>query len=232
MTALRAVIADIDARGITRIINLGDLAGKGPDGAQAIDLCREICEVNVRGNWDEALATVHDANWASSVQEKLGPERCAWLGSLPFAYDITFGGKRIRLLHASPQGTFHRVMQRGDDEPKLAMFETTEHTDPEFIPEVVGYGDIHTAYLRSFHEKILFNVGSVGNPLDLTMAAYAVLESTGATLGISIVRVPYDIATELRRARESGMHGYDEYAWELTTGRYRREMVVPAVAAP
>lgn len=233
MTALRAVLADIEARGITRIVNLGDLAGKGPDGDQVIDLCREVCEVNVRGNWDEALATVTDAAWATPVQERLGPERCAWLGSLPFAYDIAFGGRRIRLLHASPQGTFHRVFQRGDDGPKLAMFDTTEHTDPDFIPDVVGYGDIHTTYIRTFRDRILFNVGSVGNPLDLTLAAYAILESAGSapSLSITIARVPYDIEAELRRARASGMSAYDEYAWELTTGQYRREMPAPATVA-
>ncbi|MGC4105657.1 MAG: metallophosphoesterase family protein [Thermomicrobiales bacterium] len=231
MTALRAVLADIKARGITRIVNLGDLAGKGPDGDRVVDLCREICEVNVRGNWDEDLARGVASPWATPIQEQLGPERLAWLGALPFAYDIEFGGKRIRLLHASPQGVFHRVLQRGDDTLKLAMFETTEHTNPAFLPDVVGYGDIHTAYIRTFPGKVLFNAGSVGNPLDLTMAAYAVLESDGASLAINLVHVPYDIEAELRRARESGMPFYDEYAFELRTGRYRREMPVSSAVA-
>lgn len=232
MTALRAVLADIEARGISRIVNLGDLAGKGPSGAEVIDLCRDVCEVNVRGNWDEALARARDDAW-TAAQKSLGPERCAWLGSLPFAYDIDFGGRRMRLLHASPQGVSHRVTQRGDDAPKLAMFDTTEHTDPGFVPEVVGYGDIHTTYIRTFRDRILFNVGSVGNPLDLTMAAYGILESAGSppSLGIALVRVPYDIEAELQRARTSGMPFYDEYAWELRTGRYRREMPAPASVA-
>ncbi|HEU0164251.1 MAG TPA: metallophosphoesterase family protein [Thermomicrobiales bacterium] len=229
MTALRTVLAEIDDRGIQRIINLGDLAGKGPDGDQVVDICRERCEANVRGNWDEALATTTGRDWATPVQEQLGPERCAWLGSLPLAYDIPFARKRIRFVHASPQGVFHRVYQHGDDEPKLAMFDTTEHTDPDFVPDVVGYGDVHTAYIRTFRNRILFNVGSVGNPLDLTMAAFAVLESSGPTIGINIVRVPYDIEAELRRARESGMPAYDEYAWELTTARSRNDM--PAAVA-
>lgn len=230
MTALRAVLADIEHRDISRIVNLGDLAGKGPDGAATVDLCRDICEANVRGNWDEALATVSGEDWATPEQEKLGPDRLAWLGALPFACDFVLGGRRIRLVHASPQGVFHRVYQSGEDGPKLAMFETTEHTDPDFVPDVVGYGDIHTSYIRTFHGKILFNAGSVGNPLDLTMAAYAILESTGASLAINLVHVPYDIEAELRRARESGMAFYDEYAFELTTGHYRRAMPAPTVA--
>ncbi|MGB3328226.1 MAG: metallophosphoesterase family protein, partial [Thermomicrobiales bacterium] len=203
MTALRSVLADIGERGIARIANLGDLAGKGPDGDQVIDLCREICEVNVRGNWDEALAVIRDADWATPVQERLGPERLAWLGALPFAWDIVLGTSRVRLLHASPQWVFHRVQQGGDDAPKLAMFDTTEFTDPEFVPDVVGYGDIHTAYLRCFPGKLLFNAGSVGNPLDLTRATYAVLEAAGDSLSVNLVYVAYDIEAELARARAS-----------------------------
>ena len=41
LTALEAVLADIDARGITRIFNLGDYVGKGPRGREVVDLCRE-----------------------------------------------------------------------------------------------------------------------------------------------------------------------------------------------
>ncbi|GAB3811728.1 hypothetical protein GCM10028820_03450 [Tessaracoccus terricola] len=55
LTALEAVLADIAARGITRVLNLGDTAGKGPRGEAAVRRCREVCEVNVRGNWDDFL---------------------------------------------------------------------------------------------------------------------------------------------------------------------------------
>jgi predicted phosphodiesterase len=36
VTALRAVLADIEARGITRVVNLGDVVGKGPRGSEAV----------------------------------------------------------------------------------------------------------------------------------------------------------------------------------------------------
>ena len=51
VTALEAVLADIEARGITRVLNLGDVVGKGPRGAEAIKRTRDTCEVTVRGNW-------------------------------------------------------------------------------------------------------------------------------------------------------------------------------------
>jgi hypothetical protein len=55
LTALEAVLDDIDARGITRIFNLGDYVGKGPRGREVIDACRQRCEVNLLGNWDDDL---------------------------------------------------------------------------------------------------------------------------------------------------------------------------------
>ena len=56
VTALQAVLADIQARGITRIVNLGDVIGKGPRGSEAVRLVRAACEVTVRGNWDTSIA--------------------------------------------------------------------------------------------------------------------------------------------------------------------------------
>ena len=50
LTALDAVLADIDARGISRIFNLGDYVGKGHRGREVVEICRERCEVNILGS--------------------------------------------------------------------------------------------------------------------------------------------------------------------------------------
>ena len=55
LTALEAVLADIEARGIERIFNLGDYVGKGPRGSEVVDRCQQLCEVNILGNWDDFL---------------------------------------------------------------------------------------------------------------------------------------------------------------------------------
>lgn len=60
LTALDAVLADIAMRGIRRIINLGDTAGKGPRGDAAVWRVRQVCEQNIRGNWDDFLGTIPD----------------------------------------------------------------------------------------------------------------------------------------------------------------------------
>lgn len=229
LPALEAVLADIDRRGIERIIGLGDLAGKGASGSAVVDICRVRCETTILGNWDAAIATfVGDADF-SWYQAELGPERRAWLGSLPFSVDFVLSGQRVRLVHASPQGVNHRVFQTGADEVKLEMFENTDLTDPAFVPTVVGYADIHTPYVRTFHHRTLFNVGSVGNALDTTLASYVVLEGVPdepdvAAWGLQIVRVPYDVERAIADVREAGAPRAEAWAFELTTARYRRQM--------
>lgn len=227
MPALEATLDDIERRGITRVFCLGDLVGKGPHSERAVDICRARCERIVRGNWDDGLAAMvadHPAwKWH---QARLGPERLAYLAALPNTIDLVLSGRRIRLLHASHHGVYHRVYQGDTRENLQAMFDNTDFTGHGYKPDVVGYGDIHQAYHRTFPGKELFNVGSVGNPLDLPLACYAILEGCGeddvaAPLSISLVRLPYDIERAIREATDEAMPDLQAYVNELRTSRYR-----------
>jgi protein phosphatase len=165
LPALAATLADIERRGIERVFCLGDLAGKGPHGDVAVDVCRARCEQVIRGNWDDGLAQGPKADpvlrWH---QDRLGPERLTYLRGLPNAIDIVLSGQCIRLLHAAPHGVCSRVYQDDPDQKLRAMFDNTDFTGHGSQPDVVGYGDIHEAYVRTFESKTLFNVGSVGIP--------------------------------------------------------------------
>lgn len=55
LEALEAVFADIDRRGITDVICLGDIIGFGPNPVECIDLVMERCRVTLRGNHDESV---------------------------------------------------------------------------------------------------------------------------------------------------------------------------------
>jgi protein phosphatase len=230
LPALVATLADIEQRGVTRIFCLGDLAGKGPHGDVTVDICRERCEQVVRGNWDDGLA--QGPNFDPVLRwhrDRLGPDRLAYLLGLPNALDLTLSGQHVRLLHASPHGVHVRVHQHDPEEKLRAMFDNTEFTGFDSEPDVVGYGDIHEAYVRTFEMKTLFNVGSVGNPLDQPMACYAILEGTGdgdgpGPLSIMVVRLPYDIERAIDDAAAEGMPELQPYAVELRTAQFQRRM--------
>lgn len=224
--ALEAVLADIRARGIELIYCLGDLIGKGPDGAFAVDVCREHCVATVRGNWDDWTARGDDHPIHVWNRERLGPERLAWLRDLPNTVDFRLSGRNVRLFHASQVSVHHRVHQHDTREAHEGMFTNTDFTGDGPLPDIVGYGDIHLGYVKSFRLKCLFNAGSVGNPLDIPQACYAVLEGryqgdAAARWSISITRVPYDIELAVRQGTESGMPEAAAYANELRTARYR-----------
>lgn len=226
MPAFEAVLADIRARDIETIYCLGDLVGKGPDGATAVDMCRDLCVATVRGNWDEWTAGdgVHPTHHWN--RERLGADRLAWLRDLPGAVDFRLSGRAVRLFHASQVSVHHRVHQYDTRETHSLMFANTDFTGDGTAPDIVGYGDIHVAYVKSFAQKCLFNAGSVGNPLDIPEATYVVLEGhygsdRTAPWAVNIVRVPYDIELAIRHAEASGMPDLPEYADELRTARYR-----------
>jgi predicted phosphodiesterase len=228
MTALDAVLDDIAGRGIHRVFNLGDTAGKGPRGEAAVQRCREVCEVNVRGNWDDFLRfTAADApeemRWWHA---ELSAESLAWLGALPLSHDLVMSGHRIRLFHASAESPHRRVHFHHTPEQFAGMFVNTEMTGDGPEPDVVGYADIHDAYIESTEGRTLFNVGSVGNPLDVPEPSYVILEGVldaeqPAPFGIQFVRVPYDIEAEIAVAEAVQMPTRDVWAVELRTSVYR-----------
>lgn len=226
LTALEAVLADIAGRGIHRIFNLGDTAGKGPRGEAAVQRCREVCEVNVRGNWDDFLPGIPDDAPAEMVwwRDELPRESRDWLAALPFSHDLELSGRRIRLFHASAQSPHVRVHFHHTPEQFASMFENTSMTGDGPAPDVVGYADIHDAYIESVDGRTLFNVGSAGNPLDEPTPSYVILEggaSASDPFSVQFVRVPYDVEAEIAVAEELGMPSRDVWAVELRTAVYR-----------
>ncbi|WP_412969188.1 metallophosphoesterase family protein [Fredinandcohnia sp. 179-A 10B2 NHS] len=231
MTALEAVLDHITRRNIKTIICLGDLIGKGPNSSAAVDKIREVCDIVILGNWDDFIQNEHPDLAIRWHRNQLGNERLTYLGTLPFHYDFYMSGKYIRLYHASAKSVHHRVLpMKHSDEEKMAMFDKTELISPleeGKTPDIIGYGDIHAALIEPIgSHKTLLNVGSVGNPLDMTQASFAILHGDYqsreiAPFSIEIVRVPYDIEKEIQIAKDMEMPNIEPYAKELREGIYR-----------
>lgn len=105
--ALRAVLEDIDRRGIDRIISLGDIIGYGPDPLECVDLIRERCAWSLMGNHDfgvlyeptnfnpgaESAAYWTREQFDAEPDEDLRAQRYEFLGQL-----------RVRVLETPPDG--------------------------------------------------------------------------------------------------------------------------------
>ncbi|GIG70029.1 metallophosphoesterase family protein [Phytomonospora endophytica] len=234
LTALEAVLADIDARGITRVFNLGDYVGKGPRGREVIDICRERCAVNILGNWDDFLPDPDREFDSPSLTwwlDQLAEGQGEWLRGLPFSHDFVVSGRRIRLFHASPTSVHRRVRFDHFEAEFLEMFTNTPATGDGPVPTVVGYGDTHDAYLEVDREsRTLFNTGSVGNSLDDPTPVYVIVEGVvdsldDAPFSLQFVRVPYDVEAELAVAKAMGLPQFEGYEAELRHGVYRKDFV-------
>ena len=222
--ALEAVLEDIDGRGINTILCLGDLAGKGPSSKEVVDKIREHCEVVIKGNWDYYMTEIENNEVLMWHQSKLGVERLEYMKQLPIYNEFYISGKLIRLCHASPNDLFHRVYLSTKQSERMKLFEATPTLNTK--ADVIGYGDIHGAHIDNFDGKTIFNVGSVGNPLEITQASYGIIEGKlnnreKSAFTISLVRVPYDIDLAIEHAELTDMPEKKEYINELKTGIYR-----------
>lgn len=242
LTAYRRVLEDVHDRGIDQIVNLGDVIGKGPRGAECLALTRQRCQVTVRGNWDDFIGR-DEVELAASTQwwrDRLSGAERRWLRELPFCHDVQLSGRRIRLFHASATSEYTRVHTSHTLEEFEGMFAATQATGVGPTPTVVGYGDIHATYLQVHHGRTLFNAGSVGNPLDEPTAAYVILEGVpdgdvDDPFGLQVVRVRYDVERELREAAALSNPEQDAYEIELRQavyrGRARRLGLLPELEA-
>jgi protein phosphatase len=227
--ALESVLKDIQSRKIERIICLGDLVGKGPQSSMAIQLVQNYCESVIRGNWDDFFPKPQESETIRWHQRQLTNDQMNYLKDLPFSIEFMMSGKLIRLFHASPRSVYERIQPWDSVERRLSMFENTDSTENMAggrVPDVVCYGDVHNAYQQNVKAKTLCNVGSVGNPLDMTQASYAILEGEynqmdKGVFSIQLVRVPYDIELSIQIAKEAAMPELEEYIQELTTAKYR-----------
>lgn len=179
VTALDAVLADIDSCGLTDIYCLGDLVGYGPWPADAIDRVRAAGIPTVRGNYDDGVgkrsgecgcyyATDQarqdgEASYAFTAGV-LDDARAAWLAALPDELRVVESGVRVLLTHGSPRKINEYLLPDRSDE-QLARLARDADAD------VVCVGHVHIPYHRAVAtddggQAHYISSGSVGKPKD------------------------------------------------------------------
>ena len=216
--ALEAVLADIDRRGISRIVNLGDHLFGPLDPAGTADLL-----IGLRPPW----VVKNIAGNQDRDPMDLSPSHQEWLDALPFSLQLP----GMTLFHGTPLAD------------NLYLLETV-HRDgvslakPEQIAERLGSGEhsplllcghTHIPRVVAFGETLIVNPGSVGlqaytddAPLPHRMetgsphARYAILEQDTAGWRVDLLQVPYDYEAAAACALRNGR---EDWAFRLRTGR-------------
>lgn len=182
--ALRAVLADIKTRGISRIVCLGDVVGYGPDPGECLQLVRESCFMTIRGDHDHGVTEGSDG-FIPKTAKVLDWTR-EQLSAAPGAIDYLrqakegFASSGISFVHGSPRSPYEYLFPSDvtrDPRKLRAAFARVEkvcfcaHTH---VPGVIIERPLQWQPAQEldyfFHfkkgTKVLVNVGSVGQPRD------------------------------------------------------------------
>ena len=238
ITALNAVLTDIKNRQISKIISLGDNITKCTHPDLVIDTLKKECDIILLGNCDYEICKPESKNKNFWTRNKIGEDNANYILTLPKSYEFYLSGHLIRLFHASPHSLtqiFNPMYSHGDNNSieitPDKLFENSSFiskTDDDPIPNIVGYGHIHTPFVVRYKNRTLFNPGSVGVPIEMlntdindktnifsTVASYIILEGNLdekilSTISFQLIRVPYDIEKEIKDLQSSDMPNKQE----------------------
>jgi putative phosphoesterase len=202
LDALEAVLEDLAAVQPDLVIHGGDLAFNGPQPVECIDRIRELGWPGVLGNTDQALWAIPETLPENTIRtfeaiaavttSWLGPERVAWLKTLPLVWRDQ---DRVALVHAVPGDTWKVVDAGADDEELRQVYGPLQAS-------LAVYCHIHRPYIRRLDGFTVANSGSVGMPFDGDpRAAYLVVED-----GTPVIRrVAYDVERHVAHLERSGI---------------------------
>ena len=243
LTALRTVLADCEAQGVTDYICTGDIVGYNPWPHECLELVRELkyngapCPV-VMGNHDFYVShkdgiDLDDFNPNAKIviewtRKQMSMDEIYYLKSIPF----TVVKEGMTIVHSTldkPE-KFGYVFEVGDVIPHFSLQKTpvcfNGHTHFPGILErqLGGIYEISSKFLLEERDgifdlligrKYLVNVGSVGQPRDGDpRASYVIYEPK--LRRVKFRRLEYDIAEVQARIREVGLP--EHLAERLATG--------------
>jgi diadenosine tetraphosphatase ApaH/serine/threonine PP2A family protein phosphatase len=218
LEGLQAVLADIASQGIEEIYCLGDIVGYGPNPCECIDLAMQ-CQICLLGNHDQgALFDPEGFNtgaeraifWTREQLERPTDEpekqalRWDFLGELPRNHRE----EGLLFVHGSPRNPLNEyvfpedVYNRRKMEKIFSLIDKYCFQGHTHVPGVFTEGmqflspdEIDHTYALG-DEKIMVNVGSVGQPRDGDpRSCYIVLEDDRLTYR----RVEYPIDTTVQK---------------------------------
>jgi len=218
LPALDAVLDEVDAEGVDRIVLLGDIAG-GPMPAQTLDLLASLGEraIWVHGNGERELVAGFDGELVggpagatvAACVPLIEQRHRALMADLPMTVTVDLDGLGPTLFcHATP---------RRDDEFVLvdSPVERWEQVLRGVSEQVVVCGHTHMPFDRLVNQRRVINPGSVGMAYGPAGAYWAVLGPT-----VQLRRTAYDVSAAADRIARSAYPGAAAWAEEYVVRPY------------
>lgn len=224
LTALEAVMADIEHQGVDTAVFAGDLCFLGPRPAACLQLVRDRGIAAVYGNTDEWLVGRQQppeprramADW---TREQLGEGERAWLDALPFAIRHQRNDNpadALHIVHANPRDV-NQIIFPPEQEQLTYYKQKIRQPDSELEPLLAGleaavlaFGHLHIPSVRTWGNLQLANISSVNSPGDGDpRAKYGLFSWRGGKWELELRRVEYDIAAEVSAYEERRPPGWE-----------------------
>ncbi len=229
LVALRAVLDDIRASNVDRLICLGDVATLGPAPREVLETLAELGCPCILGNHDEFLL---DAELIRSYTEappvvaavdacrsELGAGEIAFVETFSRTLDVDLDGATLGLFHGSPRSNMEDLLA-------TTPAEALDDALGGERPAVMAGGHTHLQMLRQHRGVLLVNPGSLGMPFEsyaqggppriLPHAEYAIVESSGGNVGVTLTRVALD-----RGALLAALEGWDNPLRDYLVDQYQ-----------
>ncbi|KUO77399.1 MAG: serine/threonine protein phosphatase [Desulfosporosinus sp. BRH_c37] len=224
--ALKAVLKDIEEQQVDSIYCVGDLVGYAPFPNEVIDLIKEKNIPTVMGNYDDGIAYqrfICGCDYKDAEAEALGYQSIAWtkrhtseeskefLRNLPKEIQVNIAGKRLLLVHGSPNRLNEYVTEEISEDYASELI-TLAGTD------ILICGHTHLPFTMVLKDKLLINVGSVGKPKHGDPHALYALISVERDVKVDFRKVPYDYEAMAMAIEASELP--NEFAQIIRTGKY------------
>ncbi len=216
LAALTAVLKDIEEHKADEIVCLGDVIGYGPQPLPCVDIARQQFRFTILGNHEEAVlygavgfnpkakAAVdwtRDQFHLESEEEDARNARWQFLGDLPISVEEE-DGSGVQYVHGSPRDPTREYLFPTDVLNPEKIYGIFEHVD-----RVAFNGHTHAPGVMTESglfklpqdgdneytlddEKVIINVGSVGQPRDgNNRSSYVLFDGQS----VRFRRVAYDI---------------------------------------
>jgi diadenosine tetraphosphatase ApaH/serine/threonine PP2A family protein phosphatase len=205
LEALTAVLAEIDRRGITDIVCLGDIVGYGPNPIECLDLI--MSRANFNTGAEQACYWTRRC-FEDDPDKDRRSRRWKFLGNLP----VRAQTDDFLAVHASPRRPINEYIfpddiytNPGKFVPLFEKFEKLCFVGHTHVPGVFLEGpDFYSPDELDYRfeltdEKAIINVGSVGQPRDRDLrSSFVILTDTH----VEFIRLMYDVDTTVRKVEQ------------------------------
>ncbi|MEN3186599.1 MAG: metallophosphoesterase family protein [Atribacterota bacterium] len=200
ITALEAVLSEIQSMDVAHTVCLGDLVGYNPFPNEVVERIQSLGIPTIMGNYDQGVGfDLDDCGCAYRSEEerarghislswtkaRVTPENKAFLQNLLPRYELEVGPFRFLFVHGSPRRINEYLFPERTDE-------SFRHIMSNEKSNVLLCGHTHIPFSRNIDYFTVVNDGSVGLSKDGDWRACLAIITIEETLKVDFRRIPYN----------------------------------------